>query len=183
MNAPLENLFVLTTELPELGPGPRAGVLSIAEVKQRAEVVASAGGLSADTAAVLRALALLWHDHHDVAHGIVQDMPSADAAYVHAILHRREPDYLNAKYWFRRVGQHPCCAALAAAVVNICREEGASELATVLGPDTRWNAMAFVDACEAVAGELSESAKARALRKIQQTEFEILFKHLVSAVR
>jgi len=39
------------------------------------------------------------------AHAIVQDIESADAAWVHAYLHRREGDIGNARYWYRRAGR------------------------------------------------------------------------------
>ncbi len=42
-----------------------------------------------------------WH----AAHRIVQDDPSADAAWVHALLHRIEGDDANAGYWYRRAGK------------------------------------------------------------------------------
>lgn len=38
----------------------------------------------------------------DGAHAIVQDDPSADAAWIHAHLHRIEGDLGNAAYWYRR---------------------------------------------------------------------------------
>jgi hypothetical protein len=50
----------------------------------------------------------LWHDAKgdwDTAHRIAQDLDSADAAWVHAYLHRREGDNGNAAYWYRRAGQ------------------------------------------------------------------------------
>ena len=48
------------------------------------------------------------NDDLDSAHGLAQSLegnPTAD--YWHAIVHRREGDYGNAKYWFARVGAHP----------------------------------------------------------------------------
>ena len=41
----------------------------------------------------------------DQAHKLVQDDPSADAAWVHAYLHRVEGDLGNAGYWYRRAGR------------------------------------------------------------------------------
>jgi len=50
-------------------------------------------------------LIALWHDAHgnwDRAHECVQDSNSADAAWVHAYLHRKEGDPGNAAYWYSR---------------------------------------------------------------------------------
>jgi hypothetical protein len=41
----------------------------------------------------------------DEAHALVQDEVSAEAAWVHAHLHRLEGDLANAGYWYRRAGQ------------------------------------------------------------------------------
>ena len=41
----------------------------------------------------------------DEAHKIVQDEDTADAAWVHAYLHRVEGDLGNAGYWYRQAGQ------------------------------------------------------------------------------
>ncbi len=53
-------------------------------------------------------LAGLWwaaKGEWDKAHGIVQDETGADAAWVHAYLHRVEGDLGNAGYWYRQAGQ------------------------------------------------------------------------------
>lgn len=50
----------------------------------------------------------LWHVAHgawDIAHRLVQDDPSRDAAWVHAHLHRVEGDLSNAAYWYGMAGQ------------------------------------------------------------------------------
>ena len=53
-------------------------------------------------------LAALWwaaKGQGDRAHKIVQDESTADAAWVHAYLHRVEGDLGNAGYWYRQAGQ------------------------------------------------------------------------------
>jgi hypothetical protein len=50
-------------------------------------------------------LCALWYDLHgdwDTAHGIVQHMSDVNAMWIHAYLHRKEPDIWNAKYWYNR---------------------------------------------------------------------------------
>lgn len=50
-------------------------------------------------------LKALWYDRNDnweKAHEIVQNLPSENAAWVHAYLHRKEGDEANANYWYRR---------------------------------------------------------------------------------
>jgi hypothetical protein len=56
------------------------------------------------TAGVTPSLAALWwagKGDWNKAHAIVQDVPGADAAWVHAYLHRVEGDLGNAGYWYR----------------------------------------------------------------------------------
>jgi hypothetical protein len=53
-------------------------------------------------------LAALWwaaKGQWDEAHKIVMDEETAEAAWVHAYLHRVEGDLDNAGYWYRRAGQ------------------------------------------------------------------------------
>ena len=50
-------------------------------------------------------LTALWHDARGDwkrAHEIVQGEKGADAAHVHAYLHRKEGDLSNADYWYQR---------------------------------------------------------------------------------
>ena len=53
-------------------------------------------------------LEALWHERRGNwtrAHEIAQDIESAEAALVHAYLHRREGDLSNAAYWYRRASK------------------------------------------------------------------------------
>lgn len=49
----------------------------------------------------------LWNDSLHASHELSQDLHTATGSYLHGIMHRMEPDYSNAKYWFRQVGDHP----------------------------------------------------------------------------
>ncbi|MCX7877977.1 MAG: hypothetical protein N2510_04960 [Ignavibacteria bacterium] len=53
-------------------------------------------------------LTALWHDakgEWHKAHEIVQSMNSDYAARIHAYLHRKEGDIINAEYWYNKAGQ------------------------------------------------------------------------------
>ena len=60
---------------------------------------------AADLAPPLKALWWAAKGDWSKAHNIVQDEESADAAWVHAYLHRVEGDLGNAGYWYRQAGQ------------------------------------------------------------------------------
>ncbi len=63
------------------------------------------------------ALCALWHDAHgdwDAAHQFAQAEGSAECAWVHAYLHRKEGDNGNAGYWYRRAGRPPATGSLEA---------------------------------------------------------------------
>ena len=53
-------------------------------------------------------LAALWWDargNWDQAHQVAQSVETAEGAWVHAYLHRKEGDLANADYWYRRAGR------------------------------------------------------------------------------
>ena len=177
MNALLKQ-FLSTLEPAALGPGPRANVQPLAALNRQLDEAINQAGLTGPRGELVRATVLLWHDHFDAAHAIAQDIETSDGSYVHAILHRREPDYSNAKYWFRRVGQHPCFADLAKRSSALLKARGDTELEQRLLPRGQWDAFAFVDACQASAGEPADDARSALLREIQRMEFEVLLNHL-----
>jgi hypothetical protein len=101
----------------------------------------------------------LYHDFLDESHAISQDIATADGSFWHAIMHRREPDAWNSKYWWRRVGNHPVFAQLAGEAARLGWRA--------------WDPAAFVDACEQERGSGSE--REELLRTVQRVERELLF--------
>ena len=60
-------------------------------------------------------LQALWHDGRGdwhAAHDLLQKDDSADSAWVHAYLHRKEGDLGNAGYWYRRAGKPTASGSL-----------------------------------------------------------------------
>ncbi len=94
----------LAAELPGLADAPHDGAL--------ASLLAEQGRLEwSGFDGPRRSLALcgLWllAGELDRSHSISQDIRSSDGSFWHGIMHRREGDFGNSKYWFRRVGSHP----------------------------------------------------------------------------
>lgn len=55
----------------------------------------------------LAAALWLYVDELDISHQISQGMDNPTGSYWHGIMHRREGDFPNSHYWFRRTGHHP----------------------------------------------------------------------------
>lgn len=103
-------------------------------------------------------------DAIDEAHRIFQDDSSDLGAYWHGIMHRREGDFDNARYWFRRAGSLPWFAE--------CHREAANISADV-AKQSNWDAYLMTGQCEQDrfgAEELTDE-----LLELQWTEFNHLF--------
>ncbi len=87
-----------------------------------------AGSVSYNVAALLH----LLNDDLDAAHVLSQaheDDPTAN--YVHQIVHRREGDFGNTRYWVAKTGPHPFYAELAPLAQTAGRSEwSANEMVT-----------------------------------------------------
>jgi hypothetical protein len=162
-----------TSEPAGLGPGPRAGVQPKEVLESRLAKILPKTERSGE-ADLIQALVFLWHDHLQASHSISQAIEGEDGAFVHGIMHRREPDYSNAAYWFRRVGRHGAFPGLAQAATQVLETGGAEDLLAKLLRKEEWDPFGFVEACEDAAESSGNESRRNLLRRIQQAEFEVL---------
>jgi hypothetical protein len=174
MAPPIQKLLTARS-IPALGPGPRPGALSIREIEEMIDQSASEVE-SPLQRELTRALVYLWNDHLDQAHSIAQTIENNDGSYLHAIVHRREPDYSNARYWFHRVGKHAVFAALAERVGKTI--PASDDLRHRLLPKGTWDPFAFVDCCEKAARAQNNDSKL--LEQIQAEEFHLLLSYFLT---
>lgn len=113
----------------------------------------------------------LYHNFLEESHQISQELSTPTGSYWHAMMHRREPDFENAKYWFRRVGQHPVYEALCRDAAELALD--APPVATFLRTQSAWEPFAFVDLCAAVL--VGRAPGEELCRQIQKREWELLF--------
>ena len=154
--------------LPELGPGrpieAHRRTLANLTIEQLCD-----GSPVRDAAAARCCLAglWLWNDFLEESHQISQGIDTTDGSYWHGIMHRREPDPSNAKYWFRLVGDHPVFPRLAAEATRL--SVGGQAVANGC-----WDPAAFIDwSCRLVAGSDEEQQA----REIAAAEWRLLFAH------
>ncbi len=166
--------LIATPDLPDLGPGPRATRLPLSELNRKVDCFIEEASLASTLPPLVRSAALLWHDYLDESHTLSQDIHTADGSFLHGIMHRREPDYNNAKYWFQRVGKHTCFADIAQQVMRLLETKSKKELAADLAPCGDWDPFAFVDACEEAANRPSCDHRVHTLKAIQEIEFDCL---------
>lgn len=154
----------------DLGPGRPLADRRAALAALSAESL----GAVADREMAAACLAGLWlrFDFLDESHRISQGIHSPTGSYWHGIMHRREPDYSNAKYWFHRVGRHPVFDTLVDDARRLVGSDVPPE-AAFLGEQASWDPFAFVDLCQSASGG---PEPLRALcAAVGQREWELLF--------
>jgi hypothetical protein len=168
--------LIATPDLPGLGPEQPTSRRTAAEVNRLVDRFIAGATLPGTMQASLRSAALLWHDHLDASHEISQEIHTPEGSFLHGIMHRREPDYGNAKYWFQRVGSHPAFPKIADHVTRLLEVNMEKDLSARLAPRGKWDPLAFVDECEQAAHQPGGPIKT--LQAIQEIEFDCLLAHL-----
>jgi hypothetical protein len=115
----------------------------------------------------------LYFDWLDESHRISQSIETPTGSFWHAIMHRREGDFSNSKYWYARCGGHPSMQTLAAQAPRLINTLPADKsLLRVIA--TGWNPNALVDLVEQVHESPNDPRHAAALA-LQRLEWQILF--------
>lgn len=154
---------------PGLGQEVRETARSAAEVREQVDEALRPTALDPLRREQFLALALCWHDRWDASHDVCQTREGdPDMDLVHAVLHRREGDGDNARYWLARVGHHPAWSHLA----PVAAAEGMAGLTNAGG---RWQPDIFLARCLA-----AEPAEVPALIRLQAAELLALVDHLAT---
>jgi len=110
-------------------------------------VVPMRGDLDVETVALVQGLGLapaleaavwLYLDELERAHDVCQSMDDPLGAALHAVVHRREGDFWNALYWYRRAGE----ADGEGAKLTKAVEAGDRSDATIARQRAEWEALA-----------------------------------------
>src|SRR5262249_43585214 len=160
--------------LAPLGPGtPNRAVRAALEAATAEEFFGNQHVRDRQMADACRAGLWLYHDFLDESHAISQDIDTPTGSYWHGLLHRRETDFSNSKYWFRRVGTHPVYEPLLVAARELVPDPPVA--ARFLTTQAAWDPFAFIDLCEQ---SLAGRAPCTALcQEVQRREWQLLFDH------
>ena len=132
---------------------------------------AFAGHTVSNHEAATACLSGIWllHNYLDQSHVISQDLHCCTGSFWHGIMHRREPDYGNSAYWFRKVDEHPVFGDL---VIQLS-PDNADTTALGLICDGQWDPFAFIDLCAQASDPADETTKL--CQQITSVEWQLLF--------
>lgn len=111
-----------------------------------------------------RAGLLLFNDDLGRAHPLVQDLPDQTASFWHAVLHRREGDYANARYWWNRVAAHPAFEPIFDLVLHRVPDFALLDELRAAG---RWLPLEFTAACQKCAQDGKHEAELKATQRLE----------------
>jgi len=116
---------------------------------------------------LVRAGLFYLYDAIDESHALIKDLSDDTSAYWHGMIHRREVDFENARYWFRRTGTHPTFSEM---------QSQASRHSAVMATQMNWDPYLFVGLCEQYKFGAVENHQE--LIQLQRVEFDVIFDYV-----
>jgi hypothetical protein len=163
--------------VPGSGDG-NAVARDLLESTRPAELVAGSVERPDEASAMLAGL-WLYFDWLDESHAISQRLETPTGSFWHAIMHRREGDFSNSKYWYARCSSHLALQTLAVQAPGLVHAMPADKTLLRL-VTTGWNPSAFVDLVQGVYGNRDDPHHALAVA-LQRLEWQVLFDHCTRA--
>lgn len=99
----------------------------------------------------------LYVDDLPRSHAVSQQVQRPSGSFWHAIMHRREGDFSNSHYWYRKIGQHPVLRRIDAG-------GGGAAAGTAIGG---YEPHHFVDRVERATTQQSDSADLVAMQRLE----------------
>lgn len=115
----------------------------------------------------------LLFNYLEDSHTISQSIETSTGSFWHGVMHRREGDFFNSKYWFRRVGEHAVFPDLQKVASELASSADRHPTISFLSNQSKWNPFDFVDLVEACLAD--KSPHELLCKQIQQAEWELLF--------
>jgi hypothetical protein len=134
-------------------------------LKEADDATVAGGSIGAPQAfEVVRGGLLYALDDLAGCHEFFQNTASDLVGYWHGMMHRREADFDNARYWFRRAGTLPFFPAL---------HGRASEISTDMEKQYSWDPYLFTGNCEQ--HRFGADSEEGDLARLQRAEFDVVF--------
>ncbi len=152
--------------LSRLRPGESSDPAGVIRIREASDEVLAGGPPVADPSifALVRAGMFYLCDELGASHRIAQDVSTDTGAYWHGMIHRREGDFDNARYWFRRAGTLPFFGEA---------HRAASAVSSIVATQANWDPYLFTGLCEQERFGANENLAE--LLKLQRIEFEVAF--------
>lgn len=162
----VDRVFLQEESLRKLIPSEPVNYALVRHI-QGADDAEIAGDLpikNAEMFALVRGGLLYALDAIPEAHVVFQDAKGDLGSYWHGMIHRREGDFDNARYWFRRSGILPVFSDM---------HRAASAFSALMARQANWDPYLFTGECEQA--RFGETEGLNDLVALQRVEFELLF--------
>ena len=117
--------------------------------------------------ALVRGGLFYYHNALEDSHKQTQTLEGDTAAYWHGMVHRREGDFDNARYWMRRAGEQPTFQEM---------QGRASDAAPNMGRQSNWDPFLFITLCEQY--KYGETEYKKEIAQLQRVEFAVMFDYV-----